>query len=316
MFRTTRAGSQAVGAGVLVEFLRRPRLEVIPLDGVERDVIAHVPRDVTLTVTSSPTKGIEATLALCERLTGHGHSVVAHLAARLVSDRGHLREILARLDGLGVRDVFVVAGDIEHPAGEFQGAAALLAAMAEVGHDLREIGITGYPESHAFISDETTIQAMFDKAPLATYIVSQICFDPAVIDTWVRRVRDRGVELPIYVGLPGPVSAARLVRLSGRIGLGDSARFLRGHGSWVGRLMRPRAYRPEQLLERLGASLGSPDRGVAGLHFFTFNEIERTERWRQETIARLAGPGRPADGRCRYPRDIQWPPGWRRSHGS
>ena len=40
-----------------------------------------------------------------------------------------------------------------------------------------EIGITGYPESHHLISDEETIQAMFAKAPMATCIISQICFD-------------------------------------------------------------------------------------------------------------------------------------------
>jgi methylenetetrahydrofolate reductase (NADPH) len=125
----------------------------------------------------------------------------------------------------------VTAGEPGQPAGEFEGAAALLAAIAEVGHGLEEIGITGYPESHAFISDETTIQSMFDKAPLATYIVSQICFDPEVIATWIGRVRDRGVDLPIHIGLPGPVAANRLLRFSGRIGLGESARFLRRHGN-------------------------------------------------------------------------------------
>jgi methylenetetrahydrofolate reductase (NADPH) len=272
---------------VLVDFLRRPRLEVIPLDGIEQAVIGHVPSQLTVTVTSSPSRGIDATMALCDRLAAHGYRVVPHLAARLVRDRSHLHELLARLDELHLRDVFVVAGDIGQPAGEYEGAAALLAAMAEAGHALEEIGITGYPESHAFISDETTIQAMFDKAPLATYIVSQICFSPEVIATWIRRVRDRGVDLPIHVGLPGPVAARKLLRFSGRIGLGESARFLRRHGSLAGRLLLPRAYRPERLLERLAPHLGRPDDRVAGLHLFTFNELEPAERWRHETIARL-----------------------------
>ena len=258
----------------------------MPLDGIEREVIGHVPSQLTVTVTSSPSRGIDATLSLCERLAAHGYRVVPHLAARLVVDRAHLRELLARLDELGLREVFVVAGDIGQPAGAFEGAAPLLAAMAEAGHGLEEIGITGYPESHAFISDETTIQAMYEKEPLATYIVSQICFSPDVIGTWIRRVRDRGVELPIHIGLPGPVAAGKLLRVSGRIGLGESARFLRRHGSWAGRLLLPRAYRPERLLERLSSHLGRPDNRIAGLHVFTFNEIERTERWRREALAR------------------------------
>ena len=50
-----------------------------------------------------------------------------------------------------------------------------------------EIGITGYPESHHLISDEETIQAMFAKAPMATCIISQICFDADVIAAWIAR---------------------------------------------------------------------------------------------------------------------------------
>jgi methylenetetrahydrofolate reductase (NADPH) len=264
---------------------------VIPLDGVEQAVIRHVPLELTVTVTSSPSKGLEATLALCERLGAHGYRVVPHIAARLVVDRAHLRELLARLGELGLRDAFVIAGDLREPAGEFEGAAPLLAAMAEVGHGLEDIGIAGYPESHAFISDEVTIQAMFEKEALATYIVSQMSFDPQVIGTWVRRVRERGVDLPIYIGVSGPVAATKLVRISGRIGLGESARFLRRHRSWLGRLLLPRAYRPDPLLERLAPHLKRPDNKIAGLHLYTFNELERTERWRREAIARLAGAG-------------------------
>jgi methylenetetrahydrofolate reductase (NADPH) len=253
-----------------------------------QEVIRHVPPQLTITVTSSPTKGLEATLALCGRLAAHSYRVVPHLAARQVVDRAHLRELLARLDELGLREAFVIAGDVREPAGEFEGAAPLLAAMAEVGHRLEDIGIAGYPESHAFISDEMTIQAMFDKEAMATYIVSQISFDAQAIATWIRRVRDRGVELPIHIGVPGPVAAPKLLRISGRIGLGESARFLRRHRGWLGHLLFARTYRPDPLLERLAPHLTQPDARVAGLHVYTFNEIERAERWRRGAIERLA----------------------------
>jgi methylenetetrahydrofolate reductase (NADPH) len=262
----------------------------MPLDGAEAAVLQHVPRELTVTITSSPSRGLDATLVLAERLAAHGYRVVPHLAARLIADRAQLKALLARLDALGLREVFAVAGDLPRAIGPFPGAAALLSAMAEVGHGLEQIGITGYPESHAFISDDTTIQAMFDKAPFATYIVSQISFDADVIGTWIRRVRDRGVELPIHIGMPGPIDPVRLLRLSGRIGLGESARFLRRHRSWVGRLTLPRPYRPSALLERLAPHLARPDNRVAGLHLFTFNELSQVEAWRRTEIDRLA-PG-------------------------
>jgi hypothetical protein len=77
--------------------------------------------------------------------------------------------------------------------------------------------------------------------------------------------------------------------VSRRIGLGEFARFPYRHGSWLGRLLLRRTYRPERLLKRLAPHLARPDNRIAGLHLYTFNEIERAERWRHETIARLAG---------------------------
>jgi methylenetetrahydrofolate reductase (NADPH) len=259
----------------------------MPLDGAERAVLEHLPRELTLTVTSSPSRGVEATFELAERLAGHGYRVVPHLAARLISDERQLAGLLARTRALGAGEVFVVAGDVTHPAGPFDGAADLLAAMARVRHGLEQIGVTGYPESHAFISDEDTIQAMFDKLPFATYIVSQITFDAAVIGTWIRRVRDRGVQLPIHIGLPGPIDPVRLLRLSRRIGLGESARFLSRHGSWIRRLTLPRGYRPEVLLEGLAPVLAARGNRVSGLHVFTFNELEQEEAWRSAELERL-----------------------------
>jgi methylenetetrahydrofolate reductase (NADPH) len=267
------------------ELLAHPRYEVLPFGEIEEAVLEHVPRDITLTVTVSPRKGIEHTLEQAERFRSHGYSVVPHLSARLVRDRGHLREILARVDDMGAHDVFVVAGDADEPAGEFEGAAPLLEAVANLGHRFEDVGITGYPESHPFISDETTIQAMFAKARFATYIVSQICFDPKVTLGWVERVWDRGTRLPIYVGIPGAVPRTKLMRVSTSIGLGASMRFLRQHRGWVSRAIRPGGFSPDPLLEGLRPGLENHDRKIAGFHIFTFNDVADTEHWRQGHLA-------------------------------
>jgi len=153
---------------------------------------------------------------------------------------------------------------------------------------MREIGVTGYPERHSFIDDDLTIQAMWDKRRIATYIVSNLCFDPRVVKKWVGRVRRRGVQLPIHIGLAGVADTAKLLRISTRIGIVDSARFLRGHSNWFLRMVQPGGYDPGRFTTALLPDLALPDRKVAGLHVFTFNEIEPTERWRQETLARLA----------------------------
>jgi methylenetetrahydrofolate reductase (NADPH) len=275
--------SPGAGGQVLAELLARPRYEVIPLDGVEEKVLAHVPTEVKVTVTTSPRKGLEPTLQLAEKVAGHGYAVVPHLAARHVRDRGHLAELVERLRAFGVTDVLVMAGDAEEPAGEFDGSLPLLRALTELGQPFHDVGITGYPESHAFISDDATIRSMFDKEQFATYIVSQICFDPDVTAAWVAAVWKRGTHLPIHIGLPGPVPRSKLLRVSARIGVGDSIRFLRTHRGWLGRTFRG-AFDPAALVEGLEQSLEHPRPNVAGFHLFTFNDLETTERWRQELL--------------------------------
>jgi methylenetetrahydrofolate reductase (NADPH) len=271
----------------LVAWLRSPRYEVLPTEDVEERVLATVPREVTITITASPRRGIEATISLAQRLSGHGFAVVPHLSARLIRDEPHLKEVLAALAAMGVTNVFVIAGDAREPAGKFPDSVSLLEAIAVDKHGLRDIGVTGYPERHSFIDDDLTIQAMWDKRRLATYIVSNLCFDPRMVKKWVARVRRRGVQLPIHIGMAGVADPAKLLRVSTRIGVVDSARFLRGHSNWFLRTLQPGGYSPDRFITGLLPDLASPERKVAGLHVFTFNEIEPTEQWRQETLARL-----------------------------
>ena len=279
----TRAPAEAAR---VAELLRNARFEVLPLDGSEEEVLEHLGTDVKLTVTASPRRGLDSTLALTERFIAAGYTTVPHISARLVRDREHLGELLDRLRADGVRELFVLAGDATEPAGRYPGAFELLDAMGERRSEFDAIGITGYPESHHLISDEETIRAMFAKAPMATHIVSQICFDADTIAWWIGEVRRRGTDLPIWIGVPGCVPHAKLLRVSMKIGLGESARFLGHHRGWMSRLLT-RQFKPDRLLRALEPTVTAPSSGVVGFHLYTFNEVGRTERWRRQTVERL-----------------------------
>jgi len=289
-----RGGLFGGGLAAAAPLLEHPRYEVFPAGSVADAVAQWVPAGMTVTVTASPTKGLDATLDLTERLAGLGYRVVPHLSARLVRDDAHLADITARLIAVGVDDVFVPAGDADPPAGRFESALSLLERLAEMGSPFPRTGITGYPETHPRIHDDITIQAMWDKRRLASYIVSNLCFDPVTVRRWIRRVRARGITLPIYVGLAGPVERARLLRMAAKAGASESARFLAGHAEWFLRLGTPGGYRPERLLARLGPAIAAPAADVAGLHLFTFNQVEQTEQWRRELLARVHDTRAPA----------------------
>ncbi|HZF58809.1 MAG TPA: methylenetetrahydrofolate reductase [Rubrobacter sp.] len=267
----------------LVEALAQPRFELIPMEGaVER--AAQLPEGAKVAVTCSPTQGIESTLRFGEELLASGFRIVPHIAARLVIDRAHLEEIVQRLDGLGVREVFVIGGDAKKPAGPFSGAFELLSAMADLGYDFEHVGVGGYPEGHPIIDDGTLRQALLDKRPYATYVVSQMCFDPGAILDWVADIRQQGIGLPVYVGLPGVVEWTKLWQISLKIGVGDSARFLTKHTNLVTRFLKPGGYSPDELVKELAPYVGDWDYNIAGFHVYTFNQVEATEKWRRKIL--------------------------------
>lgn len=260
--------------------------EVMPLRNTEQDVVDHVPTAIPLSVTVTEAKGIDATLSLTERLVRRGYQVSPHLAARQFVDDAHVADVVARLRDAGVTSVFVVGGDAPNPVGSFVDAYGLLQSMEKAGHPFRDVGIAGYPEGHGVIPRETVDLALKQKAPMATHVVTQICFDATTTRAWAANL---DVDLAVYVGMPGPVNRQKLIRISAGLGLGQSARFLRKQQSLLWRFLLPGAYRPTKLARRLGATA---PKNIRGLHIFTFNELRGTELWRQKLLAALAKDGR------------------------
>lgn len=268
----------------LVEALAHPRFEVIPIKGAEEQA-GHLPHGAKVTVTCSPARGIEHTLWHAEQLARQGLRVVPHISARLVADRAHLRDILRRLAALNLREIFVVGGDAKQPVGSFSSALDLLRAMTDLGHNLDQVGVTAYPEHHPFIDDATLRRVLADKQQFATYMVTQICFDPDVITQWLAGARQQGITMPVYIGVPGVVDRAHLLRISMKIGVGTSARFLSKHAGLAAKLLMPGSYRPTELVERLAPYFGDTRYNIQGLHINTFNQVESSEKWRQEMMA-------------------------------
>jgi methylenetetrahydrofolate reductase (NADPH) len=276
------------------EILSRPRFEILPTEGAEERA-RHLPRDAKVAVTSSPGKGIEQTLHFSERLLQRGFRVVPHIAARLVSDRAHLEEILRWFDEHGLREIFVIGGDSKEPVGPYASALQMLQAMSQLEHGVEEVGIGGYPEGHPLIDDEELDRALLDKQPFASYVVTQICFDADTILGWISDIRHKGIRLPVYVGLPGAVDRKKLLRVSLKVGVGDSLRFLRKQTGLVGMLLKPGGYSPDELVERLAPHAGDEHYDIVGLHLYTFNQVESTAQWRQRMLdsKKARGAGAP-----------------------
>jgi methylenetetrahydrofolate reductase (NADPH) len=164
--------------------------------------------------------------------------------------------------------------------GEYSGALELLPLIAEHPERPRTIGIAGYPEGHPLISDEALDEALRDKSRLADYLTTQMCFDPEALRAWVTRQREIGLSLPVLAGMPGKVARRQLLKMSARIGVGPSVRYLRKQRGL--RTLLSRRGTADKLYDSLAPMLDERELGLAGFQYFTFNQLIETWEWHQD----------------------------------
>ncbi len=267
--------------------------EILPFGRGETEA-AELPEPVRLTVTCSPKHGLDESIATATRLRALGHSVTLHLAARMVRGSDHLDELLGRMKENAIDDAFVIGGDATPPHGPYASAVELLPIIHEHRERPVTIGIGGYPEGHPLIGDDELANALAQKAPLADYITTQICFDPEAILRWIRETRATGIDLPVLVGIPGMVDRSKLLEISMRVGVGPSLSFLRKQRGLLN-LLRLSSSSADRLYDAL-----APRQEIAGFHFYTFNSLRATWEWHQgkrATSHRISEPQKEATER-------------------
>jgi methylenetetrahydrofolate reductase (NADPH) len=262
-------------------------MEIFPTPTIESKLDVLTPGSY-VAVTCSPTKGVGETLDMSERIASRGFKVVPHIAARMVRDKNHLREIISRINDTPIVSVFVPGGDADKPVGDYSKALDLLRDLADIEHKFIEIGIGAHPEGHPVASDTELLEQLLAKQEFANYIVTQMCFDAERIADWLKNIRAAGVHLDAWLGMPGATDRAALIKTSMRIGVGDSVRFLKRQRKKAAKLMAASEYLPDGLQYELAPVIANADLRIAGQHVYCFNQVERAEKWRHDFIEKLA----------------------------
>jgi methylenetetrahydrofolate reductase (NADPH) len=268
------------------QLIRSARYELIPLKSLN-DQLPFLPQGCDVSITCSPTKGIKATLDLAAQLSAAGHHAVPHIAARLVEGREHVEKIAARLAESDISEIFVVGGDPD-PVGPYHDGLSLLTELLPVAASLRRVGVPSYPDHHSHISDEALNAALQKKQALILshglegFTSTQMCFSPRTITHWLEQQRDRGLVLPLHLGVPGAVERARLISLSAKLGIGSSLRYARKNTGAIMRLFAPSGYDPSTLVGPM--SRHAHELGIEALHVFTFNSVRATAEWQAKAL--------------------------------
>jgi methylenetetrahydrofolate reductase (NADPH) len=237
-----------------------------------------------LYLTAVPTRDPMAQIDVALRLSAAGFAPVPHVAVRNFASAAALDGFLARMAGeAGVRRILIIAGDRDQPAGPFRDAIEAIDNGILQRHAISEIGIAGYPDGHYRMSQQELDDALTEKIEiaaqvgLAVHIVTQFCFEPEPIVTWIQRLRDFGIENPVRIGLVGPTNIATLLRYARRCGVRASAQGIARQSGLARHMFGISA--PDGLVRALADARAAGHMGDVALHFYSFGGMAATARW-------------------------------------
>ncbi|BBA95684.1 putative methylenetetrahydrofolate reductase [Actinacidiphila reveromycinica] len=274
-------GTPRAAASLLEDF----SLEMTGKDvaGLE-EAAAGIPRGTRIHVTFLGSEDLATRVAAARAVRRLGFVPVPHLSARRLPSRGAFEEYLGALRAEGAcEDVLLVGGDPAVPEGPYPDALSLVGSGLLPRYGVRHAAVTGYPEGHPAIPDHVLWSALTAKSDalaaqgLAGGVVTQFGFDAEAVLGWIEEARDRGVALPVRVGVPGPAGVRRLLAYAARFGVGTSTSIARKYGLSITHLMGTAG--PDRFLRALAAGLRPERHGEVKVHFYTFGGLGATAEW-------------------------------------
>lgn len=232
----------------------------------------------------TPNLDAPAMIAATARARELGLAPVPHVVARRLASASAARELLGELRRCGAEAVLLVGGDLREPAGPFRSSLELLRSGLARDCGFAQAGVCGYPEGHPRISeavlrDDLELKLGHARSQgLRLFVVSQFCFDGATIARWAAALRADGVGATLRIGVAGPTSVARLLKLGMQCGIGNSLRALKGRLGSLARLAA--THDPAEVIRDVAAArLAHPALDPLSLHLFAFGGVAPTAQW-------------------------------------
>ena len=251
-------------------------------DGL-REAAPLIRPDTQIAVTFLPGEEIEQRIEASCLVRELGFEPIAHVSARRIKSREELEYYLKETaERAQAKRIFVIAGDPPEPEGPYSDSLQIIETGLLEKYGFEVIGVGGHPEGHPNVSKddlwiwmEKKLQAIRDR-DMTPLIVTQFAFDDDAIVDWLGAMRERGIDVPVRLGVPGPAGIKRLLGFAKRCGVGASASVMKKYGVSVTNLIGSAG--PDKLVNNLEKKL-TRAHGRVRLHFYPFGALKASAEW-------------------------------------
>jgi len=254
--------------------------ECAALDAVAADLVPGT----SVAIAFLPGEALESRIAVARHVRSLGFEPKVHLPARRIQSEAQLGRLLENLaETADLKQVLVIAGDADVPIGPFADALSVIQTGLLEASGIDRVSIGGHPEGHPAMDQYGCDEWLARKIDaiglrgMAPDIVTQFGFDADAMLDWLHRLRGKGIDVPVALGVPGPTSARKLIAFAARCGVGASTSVLRKYGLSLTALMRTSG--PDRMVDRLSSGLSADAGGRVTLHFYPFGGLDKTADW-------------------------------------
>ena len=273
----------------IMAFMRDASTEITPAEENRLPELAAILAPGTpVYVAHTPNAGFADVIRAALALRRAGLLATPHIAVRRVSTTPALRAALDELRSGGVDRILLIAGDAARPMGELASTLDVLRCGVLQESGITRVGIAGHPGGHNAVARDAlwealeAKQAIAARAALSMHIVTQFGLDGGAFRLWQRELMQRGIHLPVRVGIAGPAPLSRLVHFAIQCGIGTSTRVLMRNLNAASRSPGLAVSPDQHLLALAEAPLAAQ---VLAPHFFAFGGVLATARWMRKIAA-------------------------------
>ncbi len=274
----------------MAAFLKNMTLEITPRQAEKLPLIAqHVAPGAHVFVALVDPTHLEDQITAVALIRKLGLEPVPHVPARFVQNADDLKSRIERLARSGgVQRYLVLGGGAPEPVGDYHCALQLMETGVFQQNGAKALGVAGHPEGNADITsvhgEAMLVQALREKqayikeAGMAGFISTQFLFEAVPVEKWAEQLRAEGIDLPAYIGIPGPASIKTLVKYAAVCGVGNSARFIRKQALNITKLLTVST--PDKFMTDLASiHTGRPELKVTGPHMYPFGGFDKLFDW-------------------------------------
>ena len=219
-----------------------------------------------------------------------GFEPIVHLSARRIESAEQLDWYLGEITTKAkVKRVFIIAGDPPEPEGPYSDSLQIIETGLLEKHGIEIVGVGGHPEGHPnntpaelWVWMEKKLAAIRAHG-MVPLVVTQFAFDDDAIVNWLAEMRQRGIDVPVRLGVPGPAGIKRLLGFAKRCGVGASASVMKKYGISLTNLIGSAG--PDKLVNSLDKKLGA-EHGRVRLHLYPFGALTASAEWINEYHAK------------------------------